>query len=413
MRKFISIIFIFVFCSNVVLAAITCTQSATTECEVGCYVSSTLGCTSCNNGYYTDTTGQLECRQCNKPSNASFTSPGTNINDCTWTITCPAGTRFVNKGNSSSGCFKPTGSNYFFPKAHTKSGTGFGVSEGGDYECGQNSKVNQEYTGCICDAGYHLPGMEDDDTDTTANNVNLSTVLNQDNEVECIPNDYTITYDPNNNKDSKKTRNVEFNQVIDLSEQIKDLYNPIPTKEGYSLSSWKYKEDTYAADAQFTYLYTDDITLTAQWSGKKFTITYNTGNAECSLSTPQNCTYGGTCNSQRVDSCKYSGYLFKGWKCTSGCTDSSSIINMDTNVSTLSDGNDMTLTAQWQQCTAGYYCESVLKQDACPAGSTSAAGSTAQTACYMSGGTTKICDNTNNCFTLPGSSKIYYHGGTQ
>ena len=67
------------------------------------------------------------------------------------------------------------------------------------------------------------------------------------------------------------------------------------------------------------------------------------------------------------------------------------------------------------QVSAGYYsAENELTRDACPAGSTSAAGSTAQTNCYMTGGTTQICDSDNNCFLLPASAgDIYYHGSTQ
>ena len=66
------------------------------------------------------------------------------------------------------------------------------------------------------------------------------------------------------------------------------------------------------------------------------------------------------------------------------------------------------------QVSAGYYsAENELTRYACPAGSTSAAGSTDITACYMTGGTTQICDGDTpaNCFTLPDNvGSIYYHG---
>lgn len=65
------------------------------------------------------------------------------------------------------------------------------------------------------------------------------------------------------------------------------------------------------------------------------------------------------------------------------------------------------------QVSAGYYsAENELTRYACPAGSTSAAGSTDITACYMTGGTTQICDGDTpaNCFTLPDNvGSIYYH----
>ena len=66
------------------------------------------------------------------------------------------------------------------------------------------------------------------------------------------------------------------------------------------------------------------------------------------------------------------------------------------------------------QVSAGYYsAENELTRYACPAGSTSAAGSTTQTDCHMTGGTTQICDGNTpaNCFTLPDNvGSIYYHG---
>lgn len=66
------------------------------------------------------------------------------------------------------------------------------------------------------------------------------------------------------------------------------------------------------------------------------------------------------------------------------------------------------------QVTAGYFSDAgSLDRTKCPAGSTSDAGSTTQTDCYMTGGTTQICDGNTpaNCFTLPAAvGSIYYHG---
>lgn len=410
MRKFISIIFISLFCFNVALAAITRTDSATDECEAGYYVS-TAGCMACDNGTYTDTANSESCSNCNKPKNATFTTPGTSINGCSWEITCDAGTHYVSD-DTNSGCRSPAAdTTYFFPNKRDITGRGWGVTEGGDYKCSTNSTPNSDYTGCICDDGYHLPNMENNDIDTTAHNVNLATVLNKDNEVECIPNDYTITYNPNNNKDSKKTRNVKFNQAIDLSEQIKELYNPIPTKEGHSLSGWTYNEDTYPADAQFRYLYTNDITLTAQWEQNPFTVTYIdnecttlSSSVECSSKNPMGCRAASP-------DCIPGGYLFRHWQCTEGCLDPNQTILKDGDILDISTGNDITLTAVWEQCPDGYYCDNIEIGSKCPAGSTSDAGSSTKADCYIQGGSTKICDKADQCFILPDSAgKIYYHG---
>jgi hypothetical protein len=65
------------------------------------------------------------------------------------------------------------------------------------------------------------------------------------------------------------------------------------------------------------------------------------------------------------------------------------------------------------QVYAGYYsADKELTCHVCPAGSTSDAGSTALTDCYMTGNQTIICDSNNKCFLLPegAGDKIYYHG---
>lgn len=61
----------------------------------------------------------------------------------------------------------------------------------------------------------------------------------------------------------------------------------------------------------------------------------------------------------------------------------------------------------------GYYSDSdtSLKQTPCPAGSTSNAGATAKTQCYMKGGSggTLFCDK-HGCFNLPTDVQIFYAG---
>lgn len=65
------------------------------------------------------------------------------------------------------------------------------------------------------------------------------------------------------------------------------------------------------------------------------------------------------------------------------------------------------------QTAEGYYSDSdtSLKQTPCPAGSTSNAGATAKTQCYMKGGSggTLFCDK-HGCFNLPTDVQIFYAG---
>ena len=409
MRKLIPIIFIFVCCSNASLAQITCTQLATTNCEPGCYYTETSGCKMCDVGKYTANTGSTSCSNCNKPSVATFTSAGTSVNGCEWQITCKEGTQFISTGDSNSACQTPTSENFFFPNARTITDKGFGTTEGGKYECYTNSYRNKNYTGCICNRGYHLYNMENDDTDTT--NVNLLDILDAQNRVICYANDYTITYKSSDDQNAEKeTHTVEFNSTVTLKTD-----KPF-TKTGYTLSGWKLAgtNKTYTDKQIITYEFDHDITLIAQWSGKSFNITYQVGDAgtKCQPANPTSCTYGKKCSALNIpNGCTYNGYLFNGWKCTSGCNDSNTIISPNTDINDISGGNDMTLTAQWPECPAGDYCPDISTDNECPAGSTSDAMSTAITQCYMVGGTTIILDAAENKFTLPGTTKIYYHDG--
>lgn len=63
--------------------------------------------------------------------------------------------------------------------------------------------------------------------------------------------------------------------------------------------------------------------------------------------------------------------------------------------------------AQYGACPAGHYCTNGDTQD-CPAGTTSDPGAGSATNCYMvrGDGGTKFCDNTGDCFYLPGSGHV-------
>lgn len=63
--------------------------------------------------------------------------------------------------------------------------------------------------------------------------------------------------------------------------------------------------------------------------------------------------------------------------------------------------------AQYDACPAGHYCPNGKTQN-CPAGTTSDPGAGSATNCYMvrGDGGTKFCDNTGDCFYLPGSGHV-------
>lgn len=384
MRKFISIIFISLFCSNVALAAITCTPLATTECEVGCYVSGIHGCTSCNDGYYTDAKGQEACKKCNKPEKATFITPGTSVDDCSWEMTCNAGTYYVSD-TTNSGC-QPCPGNTFTNEKKETTDKGYGTTQACE-PCGANSTANPDHTNCNCKDGYHFTDSEGKER-----------TQNTDGK-DCEPDKYTITYKSNNEKNQTKTQAAHYNSIIRLYDE-----NTF-TDTGRKLSGWKYQE-VYTPGGQLEYTFTSDITLIAQWEQKQFTVTYIDGSCDDQQQT-QRCSYDSPMGCLALSpTCANNGYHFLGWKCKYGCQKSE--IKIGTDISKISDGENMTLTAVWEECPIGHYCENIKTKSECPAGSTSNAGSMKKTDCYIQGGTTQICDKANQCFTLPTSAgKIY------
>ncbi|MFQ6703397.1 MAG: InlB B-repeat-containing protein [Alphaproteobacteria bacterium] len=391
MRKFISIIFISLFCSNVALAAITCTESATDECEVGCYYS-TAGCMACDNGKYTDTAGSTSCSNCHGPQSARFTSPGTSVDDCSWKMTCDAGEHYVSD-TTNSGC-KSCPGDTFTNEVKEINGKGYGTTQSCK-PCGANSTANSDHTNCNCKAGYHFTDSEGE-----------KQPKNTDGK-DCEPDIYTITYESNNGENKTETQKATYNSPITLLG--KDAFE----RDGYQIESWQYNADNtnYIPGTQLTYTFTSDITLTAQWKPKTFTITYIDNSCNEPQQT-QSCSYDSTIGCPAASpTCELKGYHFLGWECESGCPESETI-KIGTNISNISGGKDMTLTAVWEECPVGHYCENIKTKKKCPAGSTSDAGSMQITNCYIQGGITKICDEDNQCFILPDSAgDIYYHGG--
>lgn len=393
MRRFLSTIFIVSFCSHASWADITCTISATTKCEAGCYISTSYGCTVCDNGEYTSGGEKYKCEKCVGPQNATnitFTSPGTSEKGCSWTATCPAGKQYT--GGQTGGCEKICDNGTFSPEKMKISGTGYGTDQLCNQACGANSQTNEDGTGCKCNPGYHIYGESNEDT--------------SNNDKDCVANKYTITYDPNGGTGNKLTEHVKFNDKITLKN------NETFSRSGYTLTGWQVQQDTatvYAPNQTITYnTYYDNITLLAQWTGEKFTITYNTGNANCTNITPQECQFGNTSTCKPdTTNCSYPGYILTGWTCTGCDNGSSNTIEPGADIFKLYSGQDITLTAKWEPCTAGYYCTNGTKYP-CPAGSTSEAGKSQIQDCYMVGGTTKFCDQAGNCFTLPTGQTIKY-----
>lgn len=84
-----------------------------------------------------------------------------------------------------------------------------------------------------------------------------------------IPNTYQVTYNFNNEQKTILTANVKYNDKFNLI---------LPERVGYKFVGWKYNADVYNEQAlpegSFTYTYTFDVTLTAQWEKVTFEVVY-------------------------------------------------------------------------------------------------------------------------------------------
>ena len=142
-------------------------------------------------------------------------------------------------------------------------------------------------------------------------------------------NKYTITFNPGEGATiDETTREVKYG----------DIYGrlPEPTKPGYEFEGWYNQDGDKIQETDVIDILTD-ITLTAKWTGKTYTLTFNynggTGN-ETSRTIQNGLAYGTLPTAQKE------GYTFKGWLDENGQDVQGSEI-----VNTISD---ITLTANYE-----------------------------------------------------------------
>lgn len=438
MRKlFIATLLLTIGCGTPAFAATQCESIQTDTCDAtaGCYLEvNNNTCQPCPAGTYKGT-NDTQCMSCaggadaEDIENLTWDSNKTGLSeqsDCSYTITCPAYTFFNGYKSGCLSCSDLNNPNQSDKTQHygtmteeyTISGT-IGTDQSKQNAskacatCGSNSQAvpktpgEYDYYQCKCIDGYHVNGGTNGDINN--------------NSTDCVPNQYTITYIANNGTNDTKAQTVQYSTTVSTLPASTFSY------KGHKLSKWENKDKKLQIEPgnSFTYDILGNLELTAVWTGKEFTVTYDVGGATCDNLSDQTCRYNEGCRNesnvyrdgaQDVESCEYQGYVFRGWKCTSGCENNNETIDPGANISTKSGGADMTLTAIWEQCPAGYYCliNSPKTSEKCPAGSTSDAGSDQIYDCHMTGGTTKICDKNNDCFTLPAAvGNIFYHGTQQ
>lgn len=139
----------------------------------------------------------------------------------------------------------------------------------------------------------------------------------------------TVTIDTNGGKGGSGSQTVQKGTNVTLE---------APTKEGHLFKGWEDKEkgNSYPAgeDGKVNITVTEDMTLTAVWEARSFTVTYVLLNGETRTETA---AYGQTVT---LGEEPRTGYTFVGWK------DGEKVYHAG---ETITVTGDMTLTAEWKK----------------------------------------------------------------
>ena len=247
---------------------------------------------------------------------------------------------------------------------------------------------------------------------------------------QCDPNVYKIVlhYSPS----ASDTRYVKygvgfgtsltgnFSDEISIPKRIKNKY----TFGGYytgenGTGAQVFDKDNKAVVSSPTTYFEGNTDLYANWIPDfsiKYMVKNTSGTEACSLT--ESCTrsndckvvktlsgISSQCSEQQIQSAQPSK-IFQNWSCggqvvQAGQEDMSWISSATINEKTIE------CVAQFRDCLAGYYCVTNGKEEACPRGTTSDKGATANTKCYISNQTVFV--DAVGSFTLPVSSQVYYH----
>ena len=220
-------------------------------------------------------------------------------------------------------------------------------------------------------------------------------VSGQDYPNQCVANKYSVTYDknpPSNASNEVQGTTVESQHVYDIGSAL--------TTNGYTLTGWDFVDWNTKANGTGT-RYIDDgkttisnltatnggtVTLYAQWKPKETSLSFDKNATDATAgSTTQSCTakYDNAMPNCNTTLPTRQGYTFKGFfdKAEGG----TKYYNADgTSARTWNKTDErVTLYAQWDQCTKGYYCQGDNSKLSCPTAFYSDAGATYITQCYL------------------------------
>lgn len=368
--------------------AVDCTM-VDGQCPAGCgYSEITQDCEKCPKGTY-GPGGTDECQPCSKPKSANFTdnNGGMATNACPWTISCSPGFYFDDDNLQCVQCGQ-----HYNAKGNTTctiSGTGENTITSYDDKCtladrcdGKVYKLtldkNTIYTGLLIDWDW-----KEYKTHTAWAKYGTGFATDKDS------TDWLSDKLPDSvlQPDRKQFEFLGYAETEDCRDG--GLYF---REDGTLNRGW----DSFGGDK----------TLYACWNAPDITFNYYRHDGQ-PLNTVTWQVTSPQIKAQEYTSTYPSGQTFSHYLCKYGS-------DAPCNPEIIAAGAPIpfgelivNLYPVFQGCPAGHYCTNGKTND-CPAGTTSDPGAGSATNCYMvrGDGGTKFCDNTGDCFYLPGSGHV-------
>lgn len=145
-----------------------------------------------------------------------------------------------------------------------------------------------------------------------------------------VANKYSISYDANGGRVSPSKQEVTYDDNYTLA---------TPTRDGYTFDGWYYKNEKITNG---NWTIAEDVTLTARWIGKNYSISYDLNGGINNYTNPNRYTAGATIT---LSDPSKTGYTFLGW---TGNGISTPTKNLQIKSS---DYGDKTFTANWSANT--------------------------------------------------------------
>ena len=361
-------------------------------CPAGCGINDAeTDCLLCETGYYSDDNSG-SCRSCSRPQYDNIDwvdQKGMTTNDCPWLVTCKRGEYWAD-----GTCISCSSYNEHY------------VGNNSSYKCegsGNEEKCGDTSPGSYCTGATYTINLDKNMPYTHA--PDYDKYINKE-----LSYKYEAGYKNGSNWSTKTVESSDFKQPTHNYLEFTGYYTKASDGDLVIDADGKISE-SYQGNTIEAFI-GGTSTLYAQYKVNEIEITYKNTNGYTKSQTFDIGDDSNSTNRKVIDiitGWTPAGQKFKHWECTAGC-DAGKIYEAD-DVFEFTEELDRTLTAQYEDCPAGYYCYDNTAYP-CPGGSTSDAGKSTIQDCYMSAETYFI-DSKEGKFTLGDllgdNAKIYRH----